>query len=518
MTTTDEVLVVGAGPVGLTAACQLARYGVPVRVIDTLAQPTTESRAVGVHARSMEMLAALGVLPRLEARGRRIDALAVLDGRTGATRARLDVSGVPSRHPYVLDVPQPDTEAVLAERAVELGIVVERGVTLTALAQDADGVDVTLRSRAGEEAARVGWVVGADGGHSSTRALAGTKLEGGFHGQHFAMADVDVDTAWPPDTIRMFTHPDGMGILFPLAGSRARIMFVVDDPGTGAPDPTLEQIQALADARMDGGVTVRHPRWLAYFEVHHAQVPQYRLGRVLHAGVHALGAGGAVDVSGVAHRRADPELLDTYQDERHPVGAMVVRDTTTLTDVGTASGPEAAIRDLALFLVGHLPRLTDTGAATLTETTIRYRDSVLSVQHGAHHRGASRAGDHAPDPDGLLRPDGTPVTVEDLLARPGMLLLVRSVDSDMLDELRDALGDLGTVVRVVDGDEGAPEDCVVDPDSGIARAYGLGAAGSAGLALIRPDGYLGLVADSADVGVLRAYLADALRITQLSTI
>ena len=222
MTTTDEVLVVGAGPVGLTAACQLARYGVPVRVIDTLAQPTTESRAVGVHARSMEMLAALGVLPRLEARGRRIDALAVLDGRTGATRARLDISGVPSRHPYVLDVPQPDTEAVLAERAVELGIVVERGVTLTALAQDVDGVDVTLRSRDGEESARVGWVVGADGGHSSTRALAGTELEGGFHGQHFAMADVDVDTAWPPDTIRMFTHPDGMGILFPLAGSRAR--------------------------------------------------------------------------------------------------------------------------------------------------------------------------------------------------------------------------------------------------------------------------------------------------------
>jgi 2-polyprenyl-6-methoxyphenol hydroxylase-like FAD-dependent oxidoreductase len=534
MTTTDEVLVVGAGPVGLTAACQLARYGVPVRVIDTLAQPTTESRAVGVHARSMEMLAALGVLPRLEARGRRIDALAVLDGRTGATRVRLDVTGASSRHPYVLDVPQPDTEAVLDERASELGIVVERGVTLTALAQGADGVDVTFRSRAGEEAARVGWVVGADGGHSTTRALAGTKLEGGFHGQHFAMADVDVDTTWPPDTIRMFLHPDGMGILFPLAGSRARIMFFVDDPGADAPDPTLEQIQALTDARMGGGVTVRNPRWLTYFEVHHAQVPQYRLGRVLLAGdaahVHSpAGAQGmntgiqdaanlAWKLALVAHRRADPELLDTYQDERHPVGAMVVRTTTTLTDVGTATGPEAAIRDLALFLVGHLPPLADTGAATLTETTIRYRDSVLSVQHGAHHRGASRPGDHAPDPDGLLRPDGTPVTVEDLLARPGMLLLVRSDDCDTLDELRDALGDLGTVVRVVDGDDGASEGCLVDPDSVIARAYGLGAAGSAGLALIRPDGYLGLVADSADAGVLRTYLADALRITQLSTI
>ena len=99
-----------------------------------------------------------------------------------------------------------------------------------------------------------------------------------------------------------------------------------------------------------------------------------------------------------------------------------------------------------------------------------------------------------------------------------MLLLVRSDDSDTLNELRHALGDLGTVIRVVDGDDGASENCVVDPDSVIARAYGLGAAGSAGLALIRPDGYLGLVADSADAGVLRTYLADALRITQLSTI
>src|SRR5947208_7626766 len=120
---TDTVLVVGAGPVGLTAACQLARLGVRVRVVEARERPTTESRAVGVHARSLEMLAALGVLPRLESRGRRIDALGMLDGRTGATRTRIDVTGIQSRHPYVLDVPQPDTEAVLAERAAELGIV-----------------------------------------------------------------------------------------------------------------------------------------------------------------------------------------------------------------------------------------------------------------------------------------------------------------------------------------------------------------------------------------------------------
>jgi 2-polyprenyl-6-methoxyphenol hydroxylase-like FAD-dependent oxidoreductase len=524
ISTTNEVLVVGAGPVGLTTACQLARLGVTVRIVDTLEQPTTESRAVGVHARSMEMLAALGVLPRLEERGRRIEALEMLDGRTDTTRVRLGVTGISSRHPYVLDVPQPDTEAVLAERAGELGVVVERGVTLTALTQEANGVDVTLRSRNGDETARVAWVVGADGGHSTTRALAGTTLQGGFHGQHFAMADVDVETAWSPDTIRMVSHPDGMGILFPLAGTRARIMFLVDDPGAGAPDPTLQQIQALADARMGGHVTVRNPRWLTYFEVHHAQVPQYRLGRVLLAGdaahIHSpAGAQGmntgiqdaanlAWKLALVVRHRADVALLDTYHDERHPVGAAVVRDTTRLTNVGAATGPEAAVRNLAQFLVGHLPPLADKVAATMAETTIAYRDSVLSVQHGAHHRGAARAGDHAPDPDGLLRLDGAPVTVEALLARPGLLLLVRSADAGRVDDLRDALGDLGTVVRVRDGASDEPDDV-------LAREYGIGAEG---MALIRPDGYLGLVADSADAGVLRGYLADTLRITEPSTV
>jgi 2-polyprenyl-6-methoxyphenol hydroxylase-like FAD-dependent oxidoreductase len=541
---TTDVLVVGAGPVGLTAACQLARLGVTVRVVDKLDRPTTESRAVTVHARSMEMLAPLGALPRMLARGRRVDGLAMVDGTTGRPRARIDFGEVPSRYPFLLDIAQPDSEAVLAERADELGIVVERGVEVTALTQDDDGVEVTVRSgersersertERTERTERVGWVVGADGGHSPTRHLVGARLEGDFHGQTFAMADVEVDTDLSHDTIRMFTHADGMGIFFPLLGTRARIMFFVDPPGPDAGDPTLEQIQALADARMGGRLRVHDPRWLTYFEVHHAQVPRYRHGRVLLAGdaAHIHSPAGAQGMNTgiqdaanlgwklalVARGRADAALLDSYHDERHPVGADVVRTTTALTAVGTASGAAAAVRDAAFFLVGHAHRLGDALATKTAEVTIAYRDSALSVQHGGHHRGAARAGDHAPDPDGLRRPDGRAVTVEQLLATPGLLLLARTEDADTVDALRRELGDLGRVVQLVPtvptADPAAGDDVVVDPDGVVGARYGLS---PEGLALIRPDGYLGLVADTADAALVRRYLTDTLGVAEPTT-
>jgi 2-polyprenyl-6-methoxyphenol hydroxylase-like FAD-dependent oxidoreductase len=174
----DAVLVVGAGQVGLVAACQLAKQGVRPRVIDALEQPNTESRAVAVHARSLEMLAALGVLPQLEARARRVVAVRMAEGTSGRQLAQVDLADLPSRHPYTLDVPQPDTEDALRERAAELGVTVERGVALTALARDPGGVDVTLGTPRGAESCRVGWVVGADGAHGVTRRLLGTRLEG----------------------------------------------------------------------------------------------------------------------------------------------------------------------------------------------------------------------------------------------------------------------------------------------------------------------------------------------------
>jgi 2-polyprenyl-6-methoxyphenol hydroxylase-like FAD-dependent oxidoreductase len=515
------VLVVGAGPVGLVAACELVRQGARVRLIETLAEPTTQSRAVVIHPRTQEHLAAMGVLDRLEARGLAQTAMEIYTGRDASLRVHLTTDDVPSRYRRILDLAQPETEAVLAEHAAGLGIVVDRQVTLDGLGQDDDGVSVTLTSPAGTTRHRYGWVVGTDGGHSRVRAALGTRLEGVFQGQHFLFADVAARTGLSADTIRMFAHPDGIAGAFPMPDGRTRLLCLVaaPDPGT---TPTLEQAQQLVDERMSGQWQLSDPRWLTYFEVHHGQVPQYRHGRVLLAGdaahVHSPAGGqgmntGIQDAVNLAWKlalvttgRAGSDLLDTYHAERHPVGAAVVRQSSRLTDVMSAHGLGADLRNLGLLFLGHLPALEDRLLADMTETAVAYRGSpAVSGDTGPGRHAAP--GDHAPDIPGLTTVDGSPAWIGDLLHRPGFVLLTTAGAPSTLDRLQGVLGSLGTAVSVVQTAAGAPAGALVDPGGQVARHYGIG---DSGMALIRPDGYLGHLSTRADADSLAAHLTGSL--------
>ena len=185
-----DVLVVGAGPVGLVAACELARRGVRMRIVDKLAAPTTESRAILVHARSLEMLDRIGVAGTLLDTGVRTHQMQMHAG--GQELARIGLDTVDSVYPYSLTTAQTETERVLTERLAELGVTVDRGVELTGREQDGDGVRATLAHADGTvETAGVRWVVGADGGHSSVRGLVGTRLAGSFKGEQFVLGDVE---------------------------------------------------------------------------------------------------------------------------------------------------------------------------------------------------------------------------------------------------------------------------------------------------------------------------------------
>ena len=517
------VLVVGAGPVGLTAACELARQGAAVRLVDALPAPTDQSRAVIVHARTQEHLAAMGVLDRAAAEGVDITAVELHTGRDATLRVRATTEHLPSRYRRALDLPQPRTEAILADLAAGLGVVLERGVGLEALTQDDDGVTVTLTSAEGTTRHRYGWVVGADGGHSRVRSAVGTRIEGVFRGEHFLFADVATRTELSADTLRMFVHPDGLGGAFPMPGGRTRFVLQVPPPAPGAV-PTLEEAQRLVDERMGGRWLLSDPHWLVYFEIHHGQVPQYRHDRVLLAGdaahVHSPAGGqgmntGMQDAVNLAWKlalvstgRADPVLLDSYHAERHPVGAAVVRQTNAMTNVMASDGALATVRDAVLVVLGHVPVVGRGLVAGLSETGVSYRRSPVvggDVGRGRH----AAPGDHAPDPAGLTGVDGTETWIGDLLRRPGHLLLATTGDRHVLEQLSAALGPLGTVVPVVRDAAGAPAGALVDRAGQVARHYGIG---DQGMALIRPDGYLGLLSTRADDEVLTTHLADLLHL------
>ena len=522
--TEPDVLVVGAGPVGLVAACELVRQGARVRIVDLLDAPEPLSRAVVVHPRTQEALASLGVLPEFEATAQAQTALELFAGKGAREFVRMETE-VASRYPRILDLPQSDTEALLTERATALGITIERGVRLTALAQTDDAVEVTLTSARGTEQLRVGWVVGADGGHSTVRSEVGTSLHGVFKGHSFLLADVSADSAQSQDTIRMYAHPDGLAGVFPMNRGRTRFMFAVDEPDDPATAPTMELVQSLVDRRMGGRWTLTAPHWLTYFEVHHGQVPQYRFGRVLLAGdaahIHSPAGGqgmntGIQDAANLGWKlalvstgRADAALLDSYHAERHPIGAQVVKQTTTMTKMMATTGLAAQLRNVGLFVVGHVHPLSEAVVSNLAEVTINYRESPI-VQPRRHlHSGSVHPGDHAREVAGLTDADGSAAFIGDLLQRAGHVLLVRGGDPAVADRLRAQLGDLGTVTPVLSEAAGAPAGSLVDPTGAFAKAYGVE---DDGFVVVRPDGYIAMIAGPGDTDALADYLSTDLSV------
>ncbi len=407
------ILVVGAGPVGLVLAVDLARRGVPVRLIDTLPAPTAESRAIVIHARTLDQLEALGVLEKLVATG--IRATGVEFHADGKPLARIPLDTVDSRHPFSMTTAQTETERVLAERLVELGGKVERGTTFIGMDQDGDGVRATVRSAdGGEEVIATPWLVGTDGAHSGVRQATGQRLGGGLKGESFLMGDVDAHFDYDRASFHIFFSPgEATGLLFPMIGDRARVFAQIPDGVDVDRKPSVEWLREALAAR-DMRVEVGTPHWLARFAIDHGQVPHYRVGRVLLAGdaahVHSPAGGqgmntGMQDALNLSWKlalamrnQASEALLDSYHDERHPIAAHVIAFTTNLAKVGTlGSGFLREVRNQAMRFALKVPAAQHAMANEVEEQNVNYRASPIVVGTDGHAQG----GDFLRDVAGL---------------------------------------------------------------------------------------------------------------------
>ncbi|MCC6997161.1 MAG: FAD-dependent monooxygenase [Deltaproteobacteria bacterium] len=391
----QTVLVVGAGPTGLMLGCELLRHGLRARLIDKASAPSPLSKAIVVHARSLEALEPLGVADQLCARGLQVSRVKLYgDGRlvTTASFDELD-----TRYPFLLSIPQCDTEAVLAARFEALGGRIERGVEVTALRQgdDDDGVNVTLSSAGGEEAVRAAWVVGCDGAHSKVRKEIGLDFPGDAFDEPFMLADVRVAWDVGHDAVTTFFSASGLAACFPMPDDRWRIIMTAPP---GDEPPTREDIEVALRERSGRACTVSDPRWLARFRVHARQVERYRVGRVLLAGdaahIHSPVGGqgmntGLQDAHNLAWKlalvatgKADDRLLDSYHSERHGIGEGLLRATDYATRVATLKSPVARV--LRNAVAGFLTSLEVVQARlvrTTAELTLNYKHSPIVGEH-----------------------------------------------------------------------------------------------------------------------------------------
>ncbi|MEU0743940.1 FAD-dependent oxidoreductase [Streptomyces sp. NPDC006134] len=343
-----QVLVVGAGPVGLTAAHELARRGLRVRLVDAAPGPARTSRAVATHPRTLETYDQMGIVDDVLPLGRRNQAFTMYAGGRRRVRLEADYATMPTRYPYTLVIEQTETEAALRSAVARLGVRVEWGVRLADLGQDADAVRARLVHADGrEEECTASWLVGCDGGHSTVRKRLGLELLG-ESSETWMLADAPVDTEVEPDSI-YWTHTGGQALMMvPYArAGHWRLLDTVPAAGGDGPGRIEEQFSAKLSAGLGHRVRVGEASWTSVFTFQQRMVERMQDGRVLVAGdaahVHSPASGQGMNtgiqeaynlawkLAMVEQGHAGRQLLETYSEERVPLGAALLGSTRTAT-------------------------------------------------------------------------------------------------------------------------------------------------------------------------------------------
>lgn len=527
-----DVIVVGAGPAGLTAAAEMARHGVRVRVIDKNAGPTLHSRASVVHVRTQETLSAMGLADRFVARAYPLEAISL--HAFGKFMGGIRLRGADSAYPMPRIIGQHVTERLLLERLDELAVPVERGVEAIGLVDDGERVTLRLKRAGGVESElAAAYVIAADGADSPLRAAAEIPFEGDkTDAFEFLQTDCDVLWSYPTGRSYLFVTKDRFLGLFPFDAEGAyRIVCARADQDpdvTEAPD--LEEIEAILREIADPDATLVEPRWLSRTRTAPKLAKNFRSGRLLLAGdaahVH-LPIGGQGMNSGmqdgfnlgwklaaVIKGSAKPELLDTYAAERQPVA----EDLLKFTDRGFHSmvkPGDLAQRAMKLFgaSVMGLESVQERLRRTVGDVPISYLTSSLSEDHGGTI--GPIAGERAPDGVAVRASDRKTVRLMQAIAGEawGLLIFAGLDQSDIGGKLAEiaqrAIAGFGTRIKPIlitpeRPPESWPGEVLIDRDQLLHDRYGVR---HAALYLLRPDWYVGFRAPATQAELLDAYLA-----------
>ncbi len=397
MTTDTPVLIVGAGPVGLTMAAFLTHHGVPCRIIDKKSGPTTTSNAVGIHARSLELLKSIGILDELLDHGKKMKAAEI--GAHHKLLAAWQLDRINSEFPFALCVPQYQTEAILIDHLKSKGIEVERECEYLNLEQTNNECISTIKSPTGDFKITSQWTIGCDGFRSAVREqLSDIKYEGEDMKLRFLMLDAPVESEHKEvfDRITAYTNGDITLMLFPMLHSIRVVAEVSRDhrhDDVTEFDETL--FNQLAEECLPYKITIKKPLWTSKFWIHERLANHYRSGRVFLAGdaghAHSPAGGqgmntGMQDAINLAwklalvyHCKADETLLDSYETERRPVAKQVIENAGRLTKLVTTTNPVlSTVRNSIVPLLASFAGVQTKMVNEIGETSINYQNSPLA--------------------------------------------------------------------------------------------------------------------------------------------
>jgi len=385
-----DVLIVGAGRVGLFLANECARRSLRWRLLEARPSQSVHSKALAIFPRTLEILDMAGLVPPFLEAANRVTSVAVV--AHGRTLARLRFTPEESPYPFIAMVPQDQTEKLLVEALRERGGDVEYDTTFLSAEQREDSVSVAAEHRGRPAKLRASFVVGCDGAHSAVRRLLDIPFEGAAYDVPFMLADVETDERLPADELQLCPSEVGPVAIFPMSAGRRRVVATIEHPEGDA--PSLDLVRRILDERAACGIRALALRWSSYFRIYHRHATRLRRGRIFLAGdaahIHSPFGGqgmntGLHDVWNVAWKldlflrgRGNERLLDSYDVERLPVIEHVIETTDLLTKVmGTPNRFAQALRDTLIPMVSRLAPFQHAFVQRLSELGIAYPGSPI---------------------------------------------------------------------------------------------------------------------------------------------
>jgi 3-(3-hydroxy-phenyl)propionate hydroxylase len=481
------VLIIGAGPVGLTMACQCLRYKIPFRIIEKRSGPSKESRALAIHARTLEVLHYLGVVKNFTNKG-----LPIRKGLihiNGDLKMHLDFTNLETPYPYVLGLDQSETERILEKHLETNGFRVERNKELISLSKNGHAI---VRFKGKKEKIKARYVIACDGAHSKVRKELGIKFRGLKYGENFVLSDINIKINKNKSSVMVYANKDGVLAFFPLPHKNRYRLIATMPKKTN--ETSLEMLQEIVNKRAGKYIKISNPIWTSMFSIHKRMVPRMRHGNIFLLGdaahIHSPVGGQGMNIGihetdnlgwklKLILEGASDKLLDTFNEERYPIVKEILKGTDVATKFALSNNYFLLLlKSLLLPVIDLVKPIKKELVRNMSELLINYENSSIVKENWKSTKGI-KAGYRALD-------------------------IKISKKKQLFDVLKK-----GRHCILIFGNSGKfrklskfSEVYSVKVKSKAGRLYGVE---KEGIYIIRPDGYVGYRCDELNLGGCEGY-------------